>query len=557
MGATDKTFDAVVIGSGAAGSFAAMELTAQGLEVLLLEAGREITTADFPTDFAGPKEKGVQLWARTRAALTGQPVQSRVAFYGAQQRHLFVNDRDHPYATPGDKPFLWIRGKQLGGRLHTFGRVLLRWSDADFKAASRDGFGHDWPLGYSDLDSHYGKVEETLGVRGCADDVPNLPNGRFAGPSRLTEAERDFKARLEAHWPNRRAVSWRYMPPNIKRVPVPLLKALGTGRLTIRTDAVVRRITTDGSTGRATGAEFIDSKSMQRETVAARLVMVCASPIESIRLLLNSAAGKHPAGLGNSSGTLGRYFMDQIPNLTMGTVPGRYGWEIDDTTPPDPYYGASGGVYIPRYRNLAGANGEGFLRGYGFQGTIGRLYAREKAPAKFGIMGFGEMLPHEDNRIRLHPTRKDRWGVPIPHIECTLRANESAMLQQQTRDLREMVQAAGLDVEFIGSGLGLEEIGRGAFPDADFFSRTLFRLNFRTSMSLGACIHESGGVRMGSNPAKSVLNGWNQCWDAPNVFVTDASSFPTGGCSGTTLTLMALSVRSAEYAAVQLRAGRL
>ena len=556
MGSADKTFDAVVIGSGAAGSFAAMELTSQGLDVLLLEAGRSISTADFPTNFSGPKEKGVQLWARARAALTGQPLQSRVAFYGAQQRHLFVNDREHPYATPGDKPYLWIRGKQLGGRLHTFGRVLLRWSDADFKAASRDGYGYDWPISYSDLDPYYGKVEQTLEVRGCEDNVPNLPNGRFAGPSKLTEAEREFKATLESQWPDRRAVSWRYMPPNIKRVPVPLLKALETGRLTIRSDAVVRRITTDPATGRATGAEFVDRLSMSAETVSAGLVMVCASPIESIRLLLNSGSDRHPDGLCNSSGTLGRYFMDQVPNLTMGTVPGRKGWEADSTLPPDPFYGSSGGVYIPRYRNLSAAS-DGFLRGYGFQGTIGRLFARDEAPAKFGIMGFGEMLPHEDNRVTLHPTRKDRWGVPVPHIECTLHENESAMLKQQTIDLREMVQEAGLDVEFIGSSLGLEEYGRGPFPEADVFSRMLFRLNFRKSMNLGAAIHESGGVRMGADPGQSVLNGWNQCWDAPNVFVTDASSFPTGGCCGTTLTLMALSVRAAEYAANQLRAGRL
>ncbi len=551
-----KKHDVIIVGSGAAGSFAAQELTAQGLEVLLLEAGPNITPADFPTDFAGPKEKGIQLWARVRAAITGQPVQTRVAFYGQQMRHLFVNDWKHPYSTPKDKPFLWIRGKQLGGRLHTFGRVLLRWSDTDFKAASRDGQGIDWPISYTDLAPHYDLAEATLGVRGCNDDVPNLPNGNFVGPSKLTAAEREFKEKTEAHWPGRRAISWRYMPPNIKRVPVPILAALETGRLTIRADAVARRILTDPETGLATGVEFVDRLTKDVESVSAGAVMVCASAIESVRLLLNSAGGKHPSGLGNSSGTLGRYFMDQIPNLLLGSVPGRTGWEADDTVPPDPFYGVGGGIYLPRWENVAARTNGDFLRGFGYQGTIGRLYSRPDQPAKFGIMGFGEMLPYADNRITLHPTRKDAWGVPIPHISCAMQDNEIAMLRAQTRAIEEMALNAGLDIEFGGSWLGLEEKGKGAFPDADRFSRFLFRKNFRSSMSIGAAIHESGGARMGSDPATSVLNGNNQCWDAPNVYVTDASSFASAGCAGTTLTIMALTIRASRYAATQIGTGQ-
>jgi choline dehydrogenase-like flavoprotein len=550
-----KNYDVIVIGSGASGSFAAKTLTESGLEVLVLEAGRSISPEDFPINFEGPKEKGIQLWARIRAALTGQPIQSRVAFYGQQQRHLFVNDREHPYSTPKDKPFLWIRGKQLGGRLHTYGRVLLRWSDSDFKAASGDGYGEDWPISYADLAPFYDRAEEFLGVRGCADDIPNVPNGKFAGPSKLTEAEMAFKTKTESRWPNRNPISWRYMPPNAKRVPQPILAAQQTGRLTIRADAVVRRIVTDPASGKATGVEFIDRHSKQVHTVSATAIMVCASPIESVRLLLNSAGGKHPNGIGNSLGMLGRYFMDQVPNLIMGTVPGQAGWEADDTVPSDPFYGVTGGVYVPRYENVGSTSNSNFIRGFGYQGTIGRLFSPEDKPAKFGIMGFGEMLPNADNRITLHPSRKDAWGIPIPHIDIGMRENEIAMVREQSRAIKEMAENAGLDIEFVGSNLGLEEQGRGAFPDADIISRTLFRMNFRSGMAMGAAIHESGGARMGNDPASSVLNAYNQIWDAPNVFVTDASSFTTGGCAGTTLTVMAVTIRASEYAADQIAKG--
>jgi choline dehydrogenase-like flavoprotein len=552
-----ENFDVIVVGSGAAGSLAAKELTERGLSVLVLEAGRGIGPEDFPVGTKGPKEKGIQLWARIRASLTGQPIQSRVALYAQQQKHLFVKDSEHPYATPRDAPFLWVRGKQLGGRLHTFGRVLMRWSDTDFKAASRDGHGQDWPISYDELAPYYDHVEGLLKVRGVAEGIPNLPDGHFAGPSKLTEAERHFKAALEAHWPGRKATSWRYMPPNIDRVPQPLLAALRTGRLTVRTDAVVRRILTDPASGRATGVEFADRHSKAVTVVEARAVMVCASAIESVRLLLNSAGGRHPAGLGNGSDMLGRYFMDQVPNMIMGTVPGRQGWEQDDTLAPDPFYGVSGGVYIPRYENVSQVTNADFLRGFGYQGTIGRLFARPDRPAKFGIMGFGEMLPHADNRISLHPSRKDAWGVPIPHIACRMQANEWAMLREQTRAIEEMVRADGLEIEFNSSALGLREQGRGAFPDADWLSRMIFRMTIGKGMTMGAAIHESGGARMGDDPATSVLNRHNQVWDAPNVLVTDASAFPTGGCAGTTLTLMALTVRASAYLAGQLQAGTL
>jgi choline dehydrogenase-like flavoprotein len=554
---TKQRHDVIVIGSGASGSLAVKELTEQGFDVLLLEAGRDITSADFPQDLKGPQEKGMQLWARTQASLTGQPLQSRVAMYGKQQRHLFVKDSDHPYSTPKGRPYLWIRGKQLGGRLHTFGRVLMRWTDADFKAASRDGEGTNWPISYADIAPYYDKVEKFLGVRGNADNVPSAPNGNYAGPTKLVGAEQDFKSRIEFKWPERRAIAWRYMPPNAMRIPLGISLAKETGKLTIRSNAVVRRILTDPSTGKATGVELKDTVSGTVETVQTRSIVVAASAIESVRLLLNSAGGKHPHGLGNSSGILGRYFFDQVPCIIMGTVPNKTGAEIDDTLEPDPFYGRSGGVYIPRYENVKTQTNSNFKRGFGFQGTVGRMYVPKDRPMRFAIMGFGEMLPQQDNRITLHPSHKDKWGVPLPHIEIAMRENELAMLKAQSTAIKEMSDAAGLEAQWLASQLGLQEFGRGAFPEADFVSRLLFRMNIKKSMSLGAAIHESGGARMGDDPSTSVLNNHNQMWDAPNVFVTDAASFVTGGCSGTTLTLMALTVRASQYLARELKAEKL
>lgn len=553
---TNKQYDALVIGSGAAGSFAVKELTQHGLEVLLLEAGRNITEDDFKTASKGPKQKGINLKDRVVAALGGQPKQARVAFFGPQFKPFFVNDFEHPYSTPAGAPFLWIRGKQLGGRLHTYGRVLFRMSDIDFKAASRDGHGADWPISYADVAPYYDQVEEFLGVYGNCDNVANVPNGKFSKKPKLTALEQSFKADVEAKWPERTVISWRYTAPNLERVPPPILAAQKTGRLTIRTDAIVTRITTDPRTGKATGVEFIDRVTKKTHTASASVVVVCASTIESVRLLLNSAAPKHPNGLGNSSGLLGRYFMDQCPSLVFGSVPTTKGWELDDSAPPDPFYGPTGGIYIPRFQNLGHITHPKFARGFGVQGTIGRLYVPEDQPSKLGLMGFGEALPNPANRITLHPRRKDAWGIPIPHIKVTLTKNDHELLREQTKAIKEMIENSGFNVEFAGSTLGLEG-SKGAFPEEDAFSRFMFRMNFRQSMAMGAAIHECGGARMGSDPKTSVLNPYNQCWDAKNVFVTDGSSFTSSGTVGPTLTIMALTVRACEYIAREYKAGLL
>src|SRR5579863_8383831 len=309
--------DALVIGSGAAGSFAVKELTAQGLSVLLLEAGPAVGPKDFDPSRKTRPAAGINLWERARATIAGQHVQARAVFFSERLGRFFVNDRKNPYTTPPDAPFLWIRGRQSGGRLHSFGRVLLRWTDDDFKCRSRTGKGVDWPISYDELAPYYAEVETCLGLYGNVDHVAALPDGVYARPAKLTPAEQQFKEAVERGWPERRVVSWRYVAPEPERTPRPLREAQASGRLTIRHDAVVRRITTDDATGLATGAEFINRISGARETVRAAAVVLCASPIESIRLLLNSASARHPHGLGNRSGVLGRYFMDQLPCLAI------------------------------------------------------------------------------------------------------------------------------------------------------------------------------------------------------------------------------------------------
>ena len=549
MRSIDRRFDAVVIGSGAGGSVAVKELTERGLDVLLLEAGRDLTDTDFtPPPPKAPRPLGMDLDLRAKAMLAGQLRQARRSFFSETSNRFLVNDRENPYSAPLGSPYLWIRARILGGRLNTYGRVLQRMSDVDFKAASREERGNDWPISYADLEPWYERVEEFTGVYGNKDGLTHPPDGRYVGPAMLTDVEEEFRDKVAERWPERKVIAWRYAAPNLDRVPVGIAAARQTGRLTTRTDAVVQRITIDERTGLADGAVFIDRLTKREHRVFADVVVLCASTIESIRLMLNSACNRYPNGLGNSNGLLGRYFMDQTISLAFCSVPQFPGYSKADTLPPaDPFYPPTGGILIPRYENMGPEPERDFARGISFQGAGGRFPVPEDYPTSFGLGGVGEMLPSYENRISLNRRRKDKWGVPIAHIRCQLGDNDRILISHQLRALREMTQHVGYQVNFIGSVLGLDS--NKVWPEYDPLQRFIFRRVIRMSLTMGAAIHECGGARMGNDPRMSVVNCVNQAWDIPNVFVPDGASFVSNSTVGPALTIMALSARAAAFIA--------
>jgi choline dehydrogenase-like flavoprotein len=548
MDSTDRTYDAIVIGSGPAGSTAVQELTERGLDVLLLEAGRALREEDFvPPTRKKAAAMGMDLVPRARAMAAGQFRQACRPYFSESSNRFLVNDLEDPYSTPLTHPYLWVRSKLLGGRMNSYGKVLQRMSDVDFRAASRDGYGDDWPIDYADLEPWYDRVEEALGVYGDTDGLTHPPDGRYTGPGVLTRVEQDFRSTVEARWPERKVISWRVQAPFLDRVPPGIAAAQATGRLTIRTEAVVSRITTDDRTGLATGAVYVDRQTKREHRVFADVVLLCASTIESIRLLLASGSTRHPGGLGNSSGLLGHYFMDQTISVGFPRHAGQ--WDPADNVPADPFYGTPGGILIPRYENLDGRTDDGFLRGISFQGLGGRFPVPDGHPAAFGLGGSGEMLARYDNTVGLHRSRTDRWGVPIPRIDVTMGENDRILLKRSMTALKEMADECGYRVNFIGSAAGLES--EKVWPDFNPLQRLIFKQGIKMSIVLGAAIHECGGARMGTDPRTSVMNGRNQLWDAPNVLVPDASSFVSSSTVGPALTIMALAARAGAFVADQ------
>jgi choline dehydrogenase-like flavoprotein len=545
----NKKYDAIVVGSGATGGFAAKELAERGLDVLVLEAGPHLEESKFHQQ--GKGFSGIGSFDRIKAGLMGHHKQARASFYEPSKSFLFVNDWIHPYQS-SESFYLWLRGKNIGGRFLSWGRVGLRMSDYAFKAFSHEGAGVDWPISYTELAPYYEKVEEFLGMIGGEDNIPFVPNGKYIKIAGLSTLEREFKAKVEAKWSERKVMAWRYVQKNAtpedenyKRTTSPLAAAKATGRMEIRSNAIVSKVNTDAISGKSTGVTFIDAETKQAYTVAANVVVLCASTIETIRLMLNSAGGKHPNGLGNSSGTLGKYFMDQVPSLIFGSVPGRYGGELVDSDSPADNHG---GIYIPRFQNLDNVTHPTFKGGYNIQGVIGRPMVPSFIESVYGCMGHGEMLPYIDNAVSVNPNRKDKWGIPIPVVNIKMRENEINLVKSQLETQKELMREAGYNVDFAISILGADKEYK-ILPKAPWYERLLFKMNFKRTVALGAAIHECGGARMGHDPKDSVLNGHNQCWDAPNVFVTDSSCFPTNGSCGPTLTTMALTVRACEFIA--------
>ena len=511
-------YDAIVVGAGASGGWAAKELTEGGMRVLLMDAGetpRQKEWHIFKQDLLRKIKYRGKVDQRT-LSMQRQPIQSK-ALAWEWNYHCFVDDIDNPYTTPEDKPFIWLRSRQVGGRMVAIahGRQLYRLSDYDFKAASRDGYGEDWPISHADLAPYYGRVERWVGVRGTTENIPHLPDSACLPHQEMTYDEELFKTAVESRWSDRRVIPGRFAPP-----PSTVPSAQKTGRLTLRSNAIASSIILDTQTGKAKGVAFIDRYSHKTYEVFAKVVVLCASTLESTRLLLNSATRQHPNGLGNSSGVLGHYLMDHVNSVTVGgsiPQPQRFA----SKQPP-------GGFYIPQFRNIYDLHPD-FIRGYGIQGYAARDVPEGSDRVPFAMRAFGEMLPRFENFVRLNSDKTDAWGIPVAHISCAFSDNEYAMAQDKLHTLKEMSEAAGFVVE----------------------SETL------TLAPPGMAFHEMGTARMGNDPKTSVLNKFNQSWDVKNLFVTDGSCFVSQGCQNPTLTIMALTIRACDYILEQSRKGDL
>ena len=550
-------FDAIVVGSGISGGWAAKELTELGLSVLLLERGKHVEhVKDYVNATKGPWEYPHR-GGRTQAMEHDYPVLKRDYPLNEKNLDWWASDKDAPYTEV--KRFDWYRGYQLGGRSLLWGRQSYRWSEFDFEANARDGVGTDWPIRYADLAPWYDHVERHAGIAGSREGLAQLPDGEFQPAMPLNCGEVVVADRLRQQFGGvRRIIPGRtanLTAPRPGRTPClyrnacwlgcpfgayfstqasTLPAALATGRLTLRTFALVTEVTYDRDARRATGVRVTDAVSGATTEYTSRLVFLCASTLNTTWLLLRSATDLWPGGLGSSSGQLGRNLMDHHFRCgASGTLEG-----LEDQY----YYGRRPtGFYIPRYRNLFGDK-RPYLRGFGYQGSASRS-GWGRAGAELGIGGafkdaaaqpggwsigataFGEMLPSPDNRVWIDEGRKDKWGLPVLAIDCATGENERLMRQDMMNDMAESLEAAG--VRNIGT--------------------------YDSGYAPGMGIHEMGTARMGRDPKSSVLNGNNQVWDAPNVFVTDGACMASSACQNPSLTYMALTARAAHFAVAELQ----
>lgn len=561
-------FDAIVIGSGMSGGIAAKELCERGLKVLVLERGRKI---EHGTDYAD----GLMPWEIPNAnrlpeevAARDYPVQSECYAVNEATKQFWVKDSEHPYTTPEDRPFAWIRGYHLGGRSIMWGRQSYRLSPLDFEANKKDGHGVDWPIRYEDLAPWYSHIENFIGVSGSSEGLEQLPDGDFLKPFALNDAENQFKAAVEGKFAGRKVIPARVanlsetrphheelgrgpcqnrsicergcsFGANHTSLSSSLPAAERTGNLTVVTDAVVHSLVQDPVTKKVTAVRVIDANTQEGRTYEAKMVFLCASAIASAQILLNSRSEANPNGLANRSDQVGRNLMDHLYAITnAGMFPG----------PKDSYYKGRrpGGIYIPRFRNVT-EEADGYVRGYGYQGGVTRLGGKQGAmmPGVIGadikqrmrtigpwfvfISGFGEMLPYAHNRVTLNEGRKDKWGMPILHIDVSFGENERKMTKQILDDGKAMIEAAG--------GMVVSQAKEPGKP--------------------GLGIHEMGTARMGRDPMTSVFDGWNRAHDVPNLFCTDGAVMASSGCQNPSLTYMALTARAADHAVKLLKEGQL
>ncbi|MGE3615173.1 MAG: GMC oxidoreductase [Gemmatimonadales bacterium] len=553
------TYDAIVVGSGITGGWAAKELTERGLRTLVLEAGRKIEPSRDYVEHVQAWELPFRGWGDRRALERDQPIQRTCYACDELGSKFFVNDRDNPYVFDTEQPFSWIRGRHVGGRSITWGRQVYRWSDLDFEANLKDGHGVDWPIRYRDIAPWYSHVEKFIGISGLAEGLPQLPDGEFLPAMQFRCAEVKVREAAERKWGRDRVLTigrcavltqshngraaCHYCGPcergcithsYFSSIGSTLPAAAATGRLTLRPDSVVQSVLYDRNTGRATGVRVIDANTREATDYRAKIVFLCASALESVRIMLNSTDAARE-GIANSSGALGRGIMDHCFGAgARGTIPG-----MEDQ---DSFGARPNGVYVPRFRNVKDAQ-PNFVRGYGFQGGAGRgrwngaglgadfksRLLRDKGPWSMGLGGWGEMLPRDENYVDLDPFARDKWGIPALRIKVAFGPNEQAILADIQQTAAEMLEAAG----------------------ATNIS------TYNDHLPPGLCIHEMGGARMGRDPRTSVLNGWNQAHDVPNLFVTDGACMASSANQNPSITYMALTARAAAHAVELLGRGEI
>jgi choline dehydrogenase-like flavoprotein len=578
-------YDAIVVGSGAAGGMAAHVLTSQGMRVLMLEAGKklnvekELKSTEWPYEHPrrGEMPPGShplslnEYTVRQPPYAKGTPynhVYSYVQGWGGSDysKNIVVDERDHPYTGTN---YAWVRARVLGGKTNIWGRLALRLSDYDFKAKTHDGYGEDWPISYKDIAPYYDKVDLYLGISGQKENLPHLPDSIFQRPVKLTFAEvklrQGIKKMNRMLTPYRAGVTTDGVKHNKYRTrcygrgacnrraggcdihaafdsPTGLIyPAMDTGKLTLRTNSTAYEVLVDKKTGKAAGVAFIDSETGKTYEAKAKVVVIAASTLESARLMLLSKSSLHPGGIGNSSGHVGHNFCEHV----MG--PGVAGLVKDLVGKPRTLDdGRPGSFYIPRFRNLSERHPE-FIRGYGFEGGSGtgmfpgnaietpgfgssyKKTVRDYAGAFIEMGAFGEVLPRYENFVDVDPEVKDRWGVPVLRFHYKFGDNEKKMAKDMADTAREMFEAANIEV------IGVN----------------------REVLTEGWSIHELGTARMGGDPKTSVLNQFQQSHDVKNLFVVDGSSHVSASCQNPTWTIMALCWRSCDYLADQFKKGNL
>ena len=556
-----NTYDAIVIGSGISGGWAAKELTEKGLKTIMLERGKNIEhIKGYVNANKGPWEfehRG----GRTQKMIEDYPVLKRDYPLNETNLDYWTNEKESPYTEV--KRFDWFRGYHVGGRSLMWGRQSYRWHDTDFEANLKDGIGTDWPIRYKDLHDWYGYAERFAGISGNKDGVPILPDGDFMPPMEMNVVEKDIQKRYKEFYKDAR----HFIIGRTANITVPhnnrtncqyrnkcwlgcpfgayfstqsatLPAAVATGNLTLRPWSIVTKIIYDKDTKKAKGVEVLDAETNKTYEYFAKVIFVNASALNSAWVLMNSATDVWDGGLGSSSGQLGHNVMDH--HLGVGAGGRVEGFE-------DKYFFGrrANGIYIPRYRNLNGEKRD-YIRGFGYQGGGSRSnWSRDIAEMNiggefkdalsepgswtFGMGGFGETLPYHENRIYLDKDKKDKWGLPILAFDVEVKDNERKMRIDMMNDAKEMLENSGVkDVQ-----------------------------TYTSEPVLGRGIHEMGTARMGRDPKSSVLNGNNQVWDAKNVFVTDGAAMASSACQNPSLTYMALTARAADFAVKELKKGNI